>query len=115
LAISARASASVKGAGRKWTCEVTVSSVIADKARASSAKSGVMRQWSVDRASKVSVMSRLLQKAHAVTGGWWCDDDHSPCPNTAAMVTGDAMPLLCKGAPIRLESERLVVGHRERT
>jgi hypothetical protein len=29
-----------------------------------------MRQWSVDRASKVSVMSRLLLKTRAATGFW---------------------------------------------
>src|SRR3546814_11731767 len=67
--ISGRASLPWKGVGRKWTWDVTDASVIADRARASSASRGVMRIWSVDRASRVSVMSRLLQNAHAVTGG----------------------------------------------
>src|SRR3546814_12508764 len=62
--------------------------ICAASARASSAKSGVMRQWSVDRASRVSVMSRLLQKARAATG--WCDDVMTTIslPDTAAMVIG---------------------------
>jgi hypothetical protein len=55
-------------------------------------------------------------KKRAVAGGLWCDDVMTTIrlPDTAAMVKGDAMPLLGKGAPIRLESGGSVVGHRRR-